>query len=57
MKRHLRYVREHYATGELTQEYAMNVIVSYLGLMKHCTNDALRRKVLEDFVLLRKEKP
>ena len=56
MKRHLRYVREHYATGELTQEYAMNVIVSYLGLMKHCTNDALRRKVLEDFVLLRKEK-
>ncbi|NLM86060.1 MAG: RNA-dependent DNA polymerase [Clostridiales bacterium] len=57
MKRHLRYVREHYATGELTQEYAMSVIVSYLGMMKHCDNDALRRKVLEDFVLVRKSKP
>jgi hypothetical protein len=57
MKRHLRYVREHYATGELTQEYALSVIVSYLGLMKHCDNDALRRKVLEDFVLVRKSQP
>ncbi len=54
MKRHLNYVREHYATGELTLEYATSVIVSYLGLMKHCNNDALRRKVLEDFVLIRK---
>ena len=57
MKQHLRYVREHYATGELDQDYAMSVIVSYLGLMKYCDNDALKRKVLEDFVLVRKCKP
>lgn len=57
MKRHLRYVREHYATGELDQDYCLSVIVSYLGLMKHCNNDALRRKILEDFVLVRKNQP
>lgn len=56
MKQHLRYVQEHYATGELTQDYAMSVIVSYLGLMKHCDNAALRRKVLDDFVLVRKSR-
>ena len=54
MKRHLKYVMEHYSTGELTLEYAHSVIVSYLGLMKHCNCDALRKKVLEDFVLIRK---
>lgn len=54
MKRHLRYVQEHYASGELDQDYCLQVIVSYLGLMKHCDNDALRRKVLEDFALVRK---
>lgn len=53
MKRHLNYVKEHYATGELTYEYAHDVIVSYLGLMKHTNNDALREQVLEDFVLIR----
>lgn len=53
MKRHLDYVRERYATGELPLEYCTNVIVSYLGLMKHCNCDALRDKVLEDFVLIR----
>ena len=54
MKRHLKYVREHYATGELPYDYAKSVIISYLGLMKHCNNDALRKKVLEDYVLIRK---
>ncbi len=34
-------------------QYAHDVIVSYLGLMKHCNNDALREQVLEDFVLIR----
>lgn len=56
MKRHLNFVMEHYSTGELSLDYARSVIVSYLGMMKHCNNDALRRKVLEDFVLIRKSK-
>jgi hypothetical protein len=54
MKRHLDYVREHYATGELPLEYCTSVITSYLGLMKDCNCEALRKKVLEDFVLVRK---
>ena len=53
MKRHLRFVKERYATGEVPYEYARSVIVSYLGLMKHCNNNALRDKVLEDFVLIK----
>lgn len=53
MKRHLQFVKERYATGEVSYEYAKSVIVSYLGLMKHCNNDALRDKVLEDFVLIK----
>lgn len=53
MKRHLDYVREHYSTGELPLEYCQQVIGSYLGLMQHCDCDELRKKVLEDFVLIR----
>lgn len=53
MKRHLAYVMEHYTRGDLPLEYCNSVIVSYLGLMKHCNCDALRKKVLEDFVLVR----
>ena len=53
MKRHLAYVMEHYSTGELPLEYCQQVITSYLGLMKHADCEELRRKVLEDFVLVR----
>ena len=54
MKQHLAYVMEHYSTGELPLEYCTSVFVSYLGLMKHCNCDALRNKVIDDFVLVRK---
>lgn len=53
MKKHLAYIMEHYSTGELPLEYCNQVITSYLGLMKHCDCDDLRKKVLEDFVLVR----
>lgn len=53
MKQHLAYVMKHYSTGELPLEYCISVIRSYLGLMKHCDCDALRNKVLQDFVLVR----
>lgn len=53
MKQHLRYVMEHYSTGELELDYCLDVIKSYLGHMKHCDCDALRKKVLNDFVLVR----
>lgn len=53
MKKHLRYVREAYARGEVPLEYALSVIQSYLGLMQGCNNDALRNQILEDYVLVR----
>lgn len=53
VKRHLSYVMEHYATGELSLDYCLSVITSYLGLMKHCDCEALRDKILEDFKLVR----
>lgn len=54
MRRHLDFVREHYARGELPLEYCRSVIMSYLGLMKHADCDELRQKLLEDFVLIRR---
>ena len=57
MKQHLDYVREAYGRGEVPLEYAMSVIQSYLGLLKHTTDDALRNKICEDYVLVRKSAP
>ena len=54
MKQHLDYVMKHYSTGELDLDYCLSVFRSYLGIMKHCNCDALRNKVCEDFVLVRK---
>lgn len=57
MKRHLDYVREAYSRGEVPLEYAQDVIVSYLGLLKHTSSKELRDKILEDYVLIRKSAP
>lgn len=54
MKQHLAYVMKHYSTGEISLDYSLSVIRSYLGHMKHCDCDALRRKILKDFVLVRR---
>lgn len=53
MKRHLRYVREAYGRGEVPYDYAKSVIISYLGLLKHTDSDALKRKLCEDYRLVR----
>ena len=57
MKRHLDYVKEAYGRGEVPLEYAQDVIVSYLGLLKHTDSTALREKICEDFVLIRNSAP
>lgn len=57
MKRHLDYVRRKYGEGEVTQEYALSVIISYLGLLKHTDCDAFREKLCRDFVLVRHSRP
>lgn len=54
MKQHLDYVKRHYAMGELETEYCIAVFISYyLGLLPHTNSEALRRKILDDFVLVR----
>ena len=52
MKKHLRYVREAYGRGEVPLEYAKSVMVCYLGLLKHTSSTAFRKKLLEDYVLI-----
>lgn len=53
MKRHLRYVKKAYAEGKVSQDYALSVMVSYLGLLKHTSSTAFRNRLCEDYVLIR----
>ena len=57
MKQHLDYVRKAYGRGEVSLEYATSVIQSYLGILKHTDDKALRDKILEDYVLIRHSAP
>lgn len=53
MKRHLKFIQEKYARGEVELDYALSVITSYRGLFKDCTSDAFLQKLLDDYVLTR----
>lgn len=53
MKRHLAFVMEHYATGELPLEYCLQVFTSYMGLLKYTNCTALKQKLIDDFILVR----
>lgn len=53
MKKHLRYVQDAYAAGEIDLDYALSVITSYRGLFKDVTSDAFLEKMLDEFVLSR----
>ena len=54
MKQHLAYVMKHYALGELDVDYCISVFISYyLGLLPQTNSEALRRKILDGFVLVR----
>ncbi len=53
MKRRLRKVRLLYGDGKLPYEKCRDTLMSYIGFLRHCTGDALRDKILEDFVLVR----
>ena len=57
MKQHLNFVRKAYGRGEVSVEYALSVIVSYLGLLKHTDCDAFREKLCRDYVLVRHRTP
>lgn len=51
IKRTLRAKREAYRVKAITLKQAYDTLAAYLGMMKHCDCDALRKKILEDYVL------
>lgn len=54
MKQHLAYIMKHYAMGELDLDYCIAAFTSYyLGLLPQTNSEALREKILNDFVLVR----
>lgn len=53
MKHRLKWIMENYTNSKISQEYALQVSRSYLGLMKHCDCTALRNKICADFKLVR----
>lgn len=55
MKRRLSLIKKKYSEGEIPLEKANNALTSYMGLMKHCNSYRLKNKILEDFVLVRKD--
>ena len=57
MKRHLKYVQRAYAEGKVDLDYAVSVIISYLGLLKHTDCEAFREKLCQDYVLVRHRTP
>ena len=57
MKQHLNYIKEAYARGEVPLEYATSVMQTYLGILKQTDSTALRDKICEDYVLIRKSAP
>lgn len=55
MKRRLNHVKNQYSKGEITLEKAKDTLTSYMGLMQHCSSYRLKQKILDDFVLVRKD--
>ena len=54
MKRHLRYIMEHYSQGELPLQYCTASMQSYLGMLQHTDCFALKKKIIEDFKLMKR---
>jgi hypothetical protein len=57
IRKHLDYVRKAYARGEVTLEYAISVMISYQGLLKHTDCRALLDALCRDYVLVRHSTP
>jgi hypothetical protein len=55
MKRNLRGVRILYESGKISLLKAQRVLSSYVGMMSHCNNDALRDKILTEYAIFRQE--
>lgn len=57
MKRHLAFIQNGYAKGEIPLDYAQRSFRSYLGLMEHTDSEALRDQICQNFVLIKRSEP
>lgn len=51
IKRVLKAKKEAYRVKEISLKQATDTLQSYMGMMKYCDCDALKEKILDDFVL------
>lgn len=51
MNTRIKYVIKAYEVGEMTSKEVNAVMQSYFGLVSHCTNDGLKKKLIKNFVL------
>lgn len=54
IRKNLKRVQRKYATGEMDLERVKSTLFSYLGMLQHCDSYLLKKKVLENFVLIKK---
>lgn len=55
IKRSLRFIAAAYAAGSISFEKAMESVICYFGMCKHCSGHNLARWIEENFVLQRSE--
>jgi len=51
MRSRIKYITKAYERGEMTRKEVNATMQSYFGLVKHCTNEGLREKIINGFVL------
>jgi hypothetical protein len=51
MRTRIKYIAKAYERGEMTLKEVNATMQSYFGLVKHCTNEGLREKIIHDFIL------
>lgn len=51
MRTRIKYIVKAYERGEMSLKEVNATMQSYFGLVKHCTNEGLREKIIKDFTL------
>lgn len=56
IKRALKGIRKRYENNDLSVQEAMDSMECYIGMLGHCDCPALKKKIIDSFVLVRKKK-
>ena len=57
MKKRLKWLSKEYSEGRVSLESIKAALFSYLGILQHCNTYRLKRKVLQEFKLVRGRNP